>query len=70
MVITSFAKTRVKFWKRLRVMGYPYRFTVIGQGGLVENLMACLNGFNICFNAFNTLLNQMLGAFEQVLQHC
>ena len=37
-----------------------------------ENIKAHLNGFNICFNMypFNTLLNQMLGAFEQVVQHC
>ena len=29
------------------------------------------NGFNICFNMRSTqLLNQMSGAFEQVVQHC
>ena len=41
-----FAETREKFWKRLRVRGYPFRFllhcyaqyaTVIGQDGFVES---------------------------------
>ena len=41
-----FAETREKFWKRLRLRGYPFRFllhcyaqyaTVIGQDGFVES---------------------------------
>ena len=34
-------------------------------------IKARLNGFNISFNMRSTqLLNQMLGTFEQVVQHC
>ena len=35
-----------------------------------RTIKARLNGFNICLTRSTQLLNQMSGAFEQVVQHC